>query len=157
MTDAQPEFNTIFENYFTDSATRKQFKITQTKLLSLYPDVFYRKNKKIYYNKDQKDKAMEILKEYYIPYLTSSGKIHRMEYATTYTTKSGDVHTYTLAHYYTPKPRYNKLDDVIKNYDNIVNDNSLNITKKAQSIFYSPDFPQDISYEQLYGYLYRKK
>lgn len=156
MTDTQIDFNSIFDKYFTDSATRKQFKITQSKLIRLHPDIFFKKNKKIQYNTEQKNKAMEILKEYYIPYLTSSGKIRQMTYSSTYTTKSGEVHTYTLSHYYIPNPKRNVLDNVIKKYNNIVSDNSLTTSQKAQSIFYSSDFPSDVSYEQLYGYIYRK-
>lgn len=156
MTDTQTDFNSIFDKYFTDSITRKQFKITQTKLIKLYPDIFYKTNKKINYNPEHKKEAMEILKEYYIPYLTSSGKIRQMIYSSTYTTKAGEVHTYILSHYYTPNPKHNILDDVIKKYNDIVSDNSLTISQKAQSIYYSSDFPSNISYEQLYGYIYRK-
>ena len=142
----EDNFSNDFDNFFksrTITKAPKAFKITKTKLVSMYPDVFYKKNKMIYISSGQEDKAKEIMKEYYIPNIVKSG-VRIYEY------KSG---AYTSHSYY--KPKESKFKDIADNYKDILNNKSLTPKQKTEQIFYDQKYNYPLDYEQLYGYIYR--
>lgn len=131
-------FDHDFSNFSASKESRKNFKCTLKYLNETYPDVFKR-NKIL-----NQEKAMKILKEFYIPDLVNSGKV------SVYTTKG---EKYTSKHVYIkhPSKKFSPLKES-EEARQVIADSALSALEKSYKL--SSMFPQFTS-KQIYGYLKR--
>lgn len=151
----------IFNEFFTNPTTRKQFKITKASLIKKYPDVFYIHSKNICYKPDTEQAAKEILSNYYIPFLIESGELVIHKNKSQYINKAGEIKTYITRSYYKPKAKNNnvEIDNLFNNnesYKKIANDKTIDLKQRTAIIFYDSNFPSNISYVRLSNYLKQK-
>lgn len=142
------DFKNLF-NKETSFSARKNFNCRLCDLYSLYPNIFRKgftskERAGIRYNPKKEEEAKEILKQYYIPDLLSSGKasIYLTETKTGYTTK----HIYI-------KRENEKFKDLKESEDvKKILDSNLSLSDKSYEIHLL--FPS-YSSKQIYGLLYR--
>lgn len=157
--------NEIFNLFFTDKETRKNFNISQINLIRTYPQIFKwkyniidgKKRKRISFIPDKEEQARNILKNHYLPYLEKDGKVNISQIKTQYTTKAGETKTYVNKHITVlhPNTKFKELDEN-QAYQDLIKNSDKTTQQKVDEIYYSPDFPKNIEYKALYGYVYRK-
>lgn len=143
------DFKNLF-NKETSKEVRKNFNCRLCDLYSLHPNIFRKgftskERAGIRYNPKKEEEAKEILKQYYIPDLLSSGK------ASIYLTqtKAG----YTTKHIYLKKDNEKYQD--LKESEEVkkILDSNLSLSDKSYEIHLL--FPS-YSSKQIYGLLYRR-
>lgn len=135
----------------------KNIKITKTKLVKEYPEVFeFTKNKRglVIKESENKNEWLDVLKKYYIPYLIKDGnyKIHTTK--SEYISKDGKVKTYDITTLNKCKiSKFNVLDesDEVKK---ILNDEDLPTPIKIDMI-YNLEI-NNFGISQINNYVYRR-
>ena len=155
----EDQFDEQFINDCTDflKHKNKNIKITKTKLVKEYPEVFeFTKNKRglVIKESENKNEWLDVLKKYYIPYLIKDGnyKIHTTK--SEYISKDGNVKTYDITTLNKCKvSKFNVLDesDEVKQ---ILNDDLITTPIKIDMIYNLKINNFGIS--QINNYVYRR-
>lgn len=159
-------FNADFMNFFNPNTSKEARKNFRCRLCDLYlnhPDIFCKgynlgKNRLgISYYPDKEEEAKEILKNVYIPYL----KVSKYNVKNKYITKSGEVRTYNYTTTYVSQRKENSVSEQLKDIVNseegqkILKEKNIPIYLKVSELKDLPNFPKNITSEQLKQYIYR--
>lgn len=164
-TSESSRFNTDFMNFFnpeTSKEARKNFRCRLCDLYVNHPDVFCKgynlgKNRLgISYYPEKEEEAKNILKAVYIPDL----KVSRYNISSKYITKSGEVRTYNYTTTYVSQRKETSVSEQLK--DIISTEEAQKILKDDVPIYVKvaelkdlPNFPKNISSDQLKQFVYR--
>ena len=159
-------FDKDFMDFFkpeTSKEARKNFRCRLCDLYLNHPDVFCKgynlgKNRLgISYYPEKEEEAKNILKTVYIPGL----KVSRYNITSKYITKSGEVNTYNYTTTYVSQRKTTIISEQLKDIistdeaQKILKEKNIPIYVKVAELRELPNFPKNITSEQLKQFVYR--